>query len=409
MTKNKQKRNNNKQKSQKKKKPRKQKQPRKEQSIGSQLGALVGNGIQQFGTSVFNRIMGKGDYVLPDDMGTLTKNSLFQKSPSNTSATFGTQKSGFIFEHTEYITDIISSSVAGQFQAQTFIVNPANSTTFPWLSNMASNFEMYQVDGMIFRFESTSGNAISGTNSSLGTVMGYFAYDTLDQTLLSKSSILQYEGSVDAKSSESFLLGVECDETKLVAPRLYVGPPPTGSDAKTYNWGNLIIASSGLQSSSQNIGELWCHYRIKFFITKQMSAAASNHSYSTSVSSINSFGTSITQSGTVTATVTPSSITFTNVNVGTNYLWTYWVNAATSVTAPVTTINLTGGNFVNKFKANTNAIESVASGQNLLVTMSFIATAPQCVIVYTTGGVITGAATMDSLLTVFDNITLPVA
>lgn len=379
-------------------------------SIGAQIGALVGGGLQQFGTSVFNRIIGKGDYKMPDDSQFIQKNCLFQNSDNQPPA-FGGGRSGFIFEHEDYITDIISSATIGAFQSNTFICNPSNNITFPWLSNLATNFEMYQFDGLIFRFESTSGTAVGSTNTALGTTMGYFAYDTLDQTVLGKSTLLQYEGCVDARTSENFLIGVECDETKLVMPRLYVGPPPSGSDAKTYNWGNLTIATQGMQAASVTVGELYVHYRVKFFITKQISSAASNHYYSNNVVSAQPFGTSTTaQSGAVQVIgQTATTITYAGMNVGTNYMWTYWVNAATSIASAGTTITFIGANTVNKFKNNTNASEPLLQSPSYLLSVAIIATAPTMVITFNPGFTIVGASTCDALLTVFDNTTLPLA
>jgi len=393
-----------------KKKDKKPKKNREAPSVGAQIGALLGGGLQQFGTSVFNRIIGKGDYSMPDNTQEIEKNCLFQNS-SNQPATFGGGRSGFVFEHEEYIGDIVSSSTIGAFNSQTFTVNPSNNITFPWLSNLATNFEMYQFDGLIFRFESTSGTAVGSTNTALGTVMGYFAYDTLDQTVISKSTLLQYEGSVDARSSENFLIGVECDESKLVMPRLYIGPPPSGSDAKTYNWGNLTIATQGMQAASVSVGELYAHYRVKFFITKQISSAASNHYYSNSVTSASNFGTSTTaQSGAVQVTAqTNTTITYTGMNVGTNYLWTYWVNTATSVATSGTTLTFVGANSVNKFKNGTNATETFVVSPSYICTAALVATNNTMVVTFNPGFTIVGAAVCDVLLTTFDNVTLPLS
>jgi len=213
--------------------------------------------------------MGKGDYKLQDNLPSIRKNSLFQNGMNQPPSFAG--GATFIFEHSEYITDIVSSSSANTFKTQTFTCNPANATSFPWLSNIATNFESYEIEGMIYRYESTCGNSVASTNTSLGTTMGYFAYDTLDATALSKNVLMQYEGAVDAVTSNSFLIGVECDKSKLVSPRLYVGTPPAGSDAKSYNWGNLVIATSGLQGTSVTVGELYVHYRIKILHCKTTS------------------------------------------------------------------------------------------------------------------------------------------
>jgi hypothetical protein len=401
----------NKAKSKSKPKPQKQKKskPSKPKSIGAQIGALVGDGLQNFGTSVFNRIMGKGDYTMPDTTSQLRKNCLFQDG-NNQPPTFGGGKSAFVFDHSEYVCDIITSSTAGAFNSQTFAINPSNNVLFPWLSNLSTNFEMFQIDGMIFRYESTSGNAISGTNAALGTVMGYVAYDTLDTVLTSKSALLQYEGAVDARMDQSFLVGVECDPKNLPMPRLYVGTAPSGADAKTYNWGNFTVATQGSQGTSANVGELWVHYRIKFLITKQQSAAASTHLYMNAIGSTSTVGTMVSSTGTISLIANPAntvnSLIGTNFNVGSKYqlIWTAY---SSNLNGVATRFTFTGATATNSYVALADAAEYAQSTNHGVLVQCFTATAST--ITFTTvGGWTTssGSYVADIIITQEDNITL---
>jgi hypothetical protein len=289
------------------------------------IGARIGDGLQKLGTSVINRIIGSGDYKMPDNMATIQKNCLFQDS-NNQPPTFSSTGSSFVFEHSEYMGDIVSSSSAGGFKAQSFTVNPANNATFPWLSGLANNFETYEIEGMVFRFVSTSGIATGATNTQIGSVMGAFYYDTLDALPTTKSTLLQYEGCVDARTSENFLIGVECKRPANVLSNLYIGLPPTGSDPKTYNFGQLIVASNGLQSTNQTIGEIWCHYRIRCRITKQaLDVDSSGHLQvgNNLVLNTTPFGIQSSQninSGDVAMTVSGTNITFTGLEPGAKYL-----------------------------------------------------------------------------------------
>jgi hypothetical protein len=397
-----------------KSKPQKQKQkpqkskPSKPKSIGAQIGALVGDGLQNFGTSVFNRIMGKGDYTMPDTTSQLRKNCLFQNG-NNQPPTFGGGKSGFVFEHSEYVGDIITSSTAGAFNSQTYAINPSNSVLFPWLSNLSTNFEMFQIDGMIFRYESTSGNAISGTNAALGTVMGYVAYDTLDNVLTSKSALLQYEGAVDARMDQNFLVGVECDPKDLPMPRLYVGYPPAGSDAKTYNWGNFTIATQGSQGTSANVGELWVHYRIKFLITKQQSAAASTHLYMNAIGSTSSVGTMVSSTGTIQLVANPAntvnSLIGTNFNVGSKYQL-IWNAFSANLNGAASFFSFTGATLTKSYIALADSGEIALSGGHGLIVECFTATSSTVVMTTAAGwSTSSGSYVADIIITQEDNIT----
>jgi len=229
------------------------------------IGAQIGHGLQQAAISVFKRITGQGDYKLSNNIGSVKSNSMMNKFRSQP-PTFGSQNSSFVFEHCEFIGDVSGSS---GFEAQSFTINPTNPATFPWLSTLANSFESYEIEGMLVRFESTSGNA-TGSNTALGTVMCYIAYDPVDPVPANKSTLLQYEGVVDAKPSESFLVGVECDPQRLVMKRLYMGTPGTNEDPRFYNFGNIILANQG-QQSTNIVGELWLHYRIRCYVARDPS------------------------------------------------------------------------------------------------------------------------------------------
>lgn len=232
------------------------------------VGAQLGDSLQKLAVSTFKRVTGMGDYKLSPNIKSIEQNSLMNKFSAQPPS-FGSMNSSFVFEHCEYIGDINGSET---FSSRSFNINPLDSTTFPWLSAVAGQFETYQIEGMLVRFESTSGDA-TGSNTALGSVMAYIAYDVADESPTSKSTLLQYEGVVDAKPSENFLVGVECEPSRLVMKRLYVGYPPAGTDQRFYNFAKIVVANQGQQGENA-IGELWLHYRIRFFVAKDAGVSA---------------------------------------------------------------------------------------------------------------------------------------
>lgn len=229
------------------------------------IGAQIGDGLQKWGTSIFKKITGMGDYKMGEQMSRIRKNSLFVDG-KNQPPSFSNGMSTFVFEHSEYLGDIVSSSVAGGYNVQSYNVSPSDAQCFPWLSSIADNFQQYEVEGMIFRFESTSGESVASTNTALGNVMGLFSYDYADPLPTSKQAFLQYDGCVDARANESFLVGVECAKDSLPYNKLYLGTPGVGLDPRMNYKGKFVIASNGLPGTSVVIGELWCHYRVKLSI-----------------------------------------------------------------------------------------------------------------------------------------------
>jgi hypothetical protein len=226
------------------------------------IGASIGDGLQKMAVSAFKRITGLGDYKLSPNIKNLGANALVNRYPDQP-PTFGMFNSYFDVEHCEYIGDVAGTTA---FTINSYVVNPSDPDAFPWLSTLATSFETYQMLGCIFRFESTSGNA-TGSNTALGNVMAAPLYDFYDALPTTKQAFLQYEGIVDAKPSESFLVGLECDPNRLPIARLYIGVPPSGADAKFYNMANFAIATQG-QQGTNTVGELWVHYKIRFFVAK---------------------------------------------------------------------------------------------------------------------------------------------
>lgn len=320
------------------------------------IGAQIGDSLQKLGTSLFTKFMGTGDYTCNDMCYNVKSNALIKGSEAK-AVRMSSDKSTFIFEHTEYIQDIVTSSTAGAFNANSFTLNPSNVTTFPWLSQLANSFETYELDGLIFRFVSTSGESVASTNTAIGTVMGTFVYDSLDPIFVSKQQFLQYDDTVDCKFSQSFICGVECDSNIIpsFSKKLYIGTPPANSDPKTYNYGNFVIATSGGQAASTTIGELWVSYRIKCHITKQSNYLPGQiHVSSAYTTPSVPFQTVNYVLGSIPYTLTSTTLTLNNLLVDVPYVLSYWISAGT-------TGNWTSGTVI---PANCTAVSFFSNGAN---------------------------------------------
>lgn len=170
-----------------------------------------------------------------------------------------------VIRHREYIADVISSSVAGQFKVDTYPINPGMSQTFPWLSTIAAGFEEYVITGMVFEFRSTCSDAIaSSTNLALGTVGLATQYDPLNPTFNNMQQLLAYEYAQQCKVSENAIHMIECARNQTPVTQLYVrtGSQPANSDIRLYDWGTFSIATSGLQGTSVNLAQCWVSYEI---------------------------------------------------------------------------------------------------------------------------------------------------
>lgn len=225
--------------------------------LGSKLGELAGGAAH----GLFKRVTGLGAY-------SVKRNIFTGRLPQVVNVPEG---GGTVIRFQEYLGDIITSSVANTFKIDTFLINAGNPATFPWLAQVASNYEQYDFEGMLFEFKSTSADALNSVNTALGSVMMATQYDTLDDVFVSKSEMLNYEFSTSCKPSESNIHMIECDpkQTPLgLFYTLFSGATPTGADPRLYHLGRFAIATTGFQGTSVNVGELKVTYQVRLLKPK---------------------------------------------------------------------------------------------------------------------------------------------
>lgn len=228
--------------------------------MGSAVGSAVG-GIAGYGLS---KIMGFGEYKIE-------KNVFMEgRLPQMVNLPTG---GGTVIRFQEYLSDIYTTadvSNPGAFDIQSFLINPANSKTFPWLNQIAANYEQYFIEGLVFEFRSTSADALNSTNTALGSVMMATQYDVADPIFRSKAEMLNYEYSNSLKPSDNCLHMVECEPSQSVLSGLYTldGSAPANTDSRLYHLGRFSIATIGFQAANVNIGELHVTYQIRLLKPK---------------------------------------------------------------------------------------------------------------------------------------------
>lgn len=222
--------------------------------IGKKLGhATAGENIGRF----IGSALGKGDYVVnSNSLGKASRN-LGAQVP-----TFSRNQESTIIEHREYIGDLISSSVSGEFKLDKYTFNPGNAQLFPWLNQIAKNYEQYEPLGAIVSFKSTSAE-FNASGQTLGTVIIASDYDVYDALYTNKVEMENSTFAVSCKTSENMLHPIECDPKQRATRLLYNGPPANVSDRRFHDLCNVQIASVGVGPTDVNLGEIWITYRIR--------------------------------------------------------------------------------------------------------------------------------------------------
>lgn len=246
-------------------------------------GAARGIGSFYGGTAGRNLAAGASKWLGFGDYGPTSTNALIDSgggSQQNASVNSGSSTGDIEFSHTEFVQNVVvtSTAVVGPtaFQLQAFNLNPGIAGTFPFLAQIAQNYTMWEVAGMIFQYKPTSGEFGSAGSNSLGKVVMGTNYDPEAAVFTSSQEMENYVGSCSTKPSCGMLHGVETAGGERLTNLLYVrsgasttGPAPVGQKARTLtDLGLFQIATEGIFNSvgavtQQVIGELWVTYRVK--------------------------------------------------------------------------------------------------------------------------------------------------
>jgi len=220
------------------------------------MGASLGSGLGGMGGKLFGSITGLGDYEIQ-------QNSLIQDPPPMYNKVVA-KNGGIVVHHREYLGDIITSPTPNTFTIQSFPINPGQSQSFPWLSQVAQNYEQWTPEGIVFEFRSMSADALNSVNTALGTVIMATNYNSGNPLFASKSEMENYEFGQSCKPSCSAMHLVECARNQTVLSDLYVRPAavPVNSNVQFFDLGLFQIATSGFQGVSVNVGELWITYEV---------------------------------------------------------------------------------------------------------------------------------------------------
>lgn len=218
--------------------------------IGSYLGGVAGNSIQQG----IKTITGHGDYTVRQNSVMYNRDSVPEFTTANPRCT--------ILAHSEFIKDVRGSI---NFQVDSFDINATNPACFPWLSQVAKNYEQVVWQGLVFQFKTTCANAVASTNTALGTVVLSTQYDTLSPYFTNKQQMENYEFSQSGVPSASLMHPIECDPKLTANQGLFYTDNPANSnynaDPRLYNIGRFNIATVGMQAAA-TIGELWVTYKV---------------------------------------------------------------------------------------------------------------------------------------------------
>lgn len=160
-----------------------------------------------------------------------------------------------VVAHSEYIAEV-SGSVG--FVVSNYAINPGLASSFPWLTNIAAQYEEYRVKKLHYRFETEA------PTSKAGTVILVTDVDALDTSFQSKQQAMDYRGATRTAPWQRCVHDAQAAARSPYGARFVrSGLPPSGGDLKTYDVGSFQLITQGMNDTSI-VGELYVDYIFEF-------------------------------------------------------------------------------------------------------------------------------------------------
>jgi len=170
--------------------------------------------------------------------------------------------------HREYIGEVTGQS---SFTAVSYAVNPGLPATFAWLSNLAQNYESYLALVLSFEFETQC------STSTAGSIQMAMDYDAADSAPATKQALMSYHNAVRSPVWGECKFVCDSQDLKKFGSQRFIRAAALAAnqDIKTYDIGNLIVATSG--GPGTVIGELYVRYTFELMTpqTGELSGSAS--------------------------------------------------------------------------------------------------------------------------------------
>lgn len=187
-------------------------------------------------------------------------------------ARFSSSGDSIRVHHREYVSTVYAYNGGFNINA-TYSINPGLNQTFPWLSGIAVNFEMYKVHSMRATIVPTVPTSTVGANYM------FFEFDPTDP-LPNKAQFLSGVCSGSAPVwSDLYVDYVKSADQGIKKYIRIPGVSTTGQDVRVNDVGAILLATDGT-GSGNSIGDLYIEYDIELFspaINPSVAYAGSQH------------------------------------------------------------------------------------------------------------------------------------
>lgn len=180
-------------------------------------------------------------------------------APASSVPTWGGAGRPLRVHQTERIGTVVANTTAGAFKADGYVINPADTTTFPWLSSIASLFDKYKFHKLKFTYINNVATTASG-NVSIGV-----DFDTLDSTPASSvgmSNLAKFRTFAPWRSEELDIPVNRRGNNLWLYTSDSNSSAGSNVDLKTYNLGKFFVSTEGM-SSGETAGYILVEYDVE--------------------------------------------------------------------------------------------------------------------------------------------------
>lgn len=171
---------------------------------------------------------------------------------------------GLKITHREFVGSVTNLAVTGYALTQTsattpgYDLNPACSTLFPWLSNIAPSFERFRFTNVVFRFVPSS------PTTTAGRFYAAFDYDYDDPVATSKQGLMSNASAVEVPVWMETSLTLKANELHRDQPFKYVSTNSRNNyvEPRTAYCGYLMCAFD--TPTANLLYDLWIDYTVEF-------------------------------------------------------------------------------------------------------------------------------------------------
>lgn len=173
-----------------------------------------------------------------------------------------------IVTHRERVSDVIAPA-DDKFHIKTFTVQPGNESVFPWLSQLASCYEEYEVIQCVFEYK---GHDIVGLQSTMdlqGQVIAATKYNVKSPSFTDRHEMQAYPHSAACSMNGTLQSGIEAHPSKIASGDTHryirTGGLKAGEEVTDFDHARFELALNNTPTDlqSKEVGQLFVYYTVK--------------------------------------------------------------------------------------------------------------------------------------------------